>query len=202
MVYANKFFALLPESHALRAQEFYNKANIFFMTWKGGLWFALGASLFALVFVLITQFVFDYHPCVLCIWQRIPYSLCIPVAAAGLFLPQLRLWRGVLLLVCSALFLSDAGIAGFHIGVEQHWWSGTSGCAINATTAHDAASMRLALLSAPVASCGDISWTFLWLSMAAWNMLFALTCACFSAFIVLFGQPERPASYVLRYGQN
>ncbi len=164
-------------------------------TWPGGLLLALTAALFALSFALIAQYGFGYKPCILCLWQRVPYALVLPIALAGLLHPGLKAWRGALLLACASCFLVDAGIAGFHFGVEQRWWLGTSGCAIHASNATDPSALRLALLAAPTARCDEIAWRFLGLSMTGWNFFYALLCALGAAALVWFGNPcNRPDS--------
>ena len=201
MQHAPKLFALLPEQHSARLRGFLSVADSALLNWHGGLRFALAVALFALGFALTSQYGFGYKPCVLCLWQRIPYLCCAAVALLGLVVPGLRLWRGALLLVCAVLLLTDAGIAAFHIGVEQHWWLGTSGCSIQIKAAHDPDSLREALLASPIAHCDEVSWTFLGFSMATWNMLFALGCALFAAFIVFFGKPEQAQPRALRFGE-
>jgi len=196
---ARRLFALLPEEQHARIEGTLATLDDVLLTWRGGLWFALGAAVFALAFALISQYGFGYKPCVLCLWQRLPYLLTVIVAATGLGVTRFRLWRGALLLLCAALFLTDAGIAAFHIGVEQHWWSGTSGCTIQTKAVTDASGLRSALLASPVAQCGEISWTFIGLSMATWNLFFALCCAIFTALIVFFGKPELPQPRPYRF---
>ncbi len=202
MQHARKMFALLPEHQHARMQGMLTFVDAALLTWRGGLWFAFGISVFALGFALIAQYGFGFKPCVLCLWQRVPYLLCGCIAALALAVPRLRLWRGALLLACTVLLFTDAGIAFFHTGVEQHWWMGTSGCSIQPKTAQDAAGLREALLASPVAHCDEVSWTFIGLSMATWNMVFALFCALFCAFIVFFGKPEQAAPRALRYGKD
>ena len=199
MMQARRLFALLPTEHHARVEGMLAALDDTLLTWRGGLWFALGISVFALAFALLSQYGFGFKPCVLCLWQRVPYLLVIIVAALGLGVGRLRLWRGALLLLCALLLLGDAGIAAFHIGVEQHWWSGTSGCTIQTKAATDASGLRSALLASPVAQCGEISWTFIGLSMATWNLFFALCCAIFAAFVVFFGKPELQQPRPLRY---
>lgn len=196
---ARRLFALLPETQHARLEGTLATLDDVLLTWRGGLGFALAIAVFALAFALISQYGFGFKPCVLCLWQRLPYLLVIIVAALGLALPGLRLWRGALLLLCALLLLADAGIAAFHVGVEQHWWSGTSGCTIQAKAVTDASGLRSALLASPVAQCGEVSWTFIGLSMATWNLFFALCCALFTAFIVFFGRPEVPQPRPYRF---
>ncbi len=78
---------------------------------------ALGAA-------LTTQYGFGLKPCVLCIYQRIPYVVAAVLAATALS-PRVSV-RGKLALIalCGLAFAVDSGIAVFHVGVEHHWWEG------------------------------------------------------------------------------
>ncbi len=138
----------------------------------------------------VAQYVFDVEPCVLCLWQRVPY-----VAAAALSLVGVATFGknsalgGAILWLCALAFLCGMGLAVFHTGVEQHWWLGTSGCAIRpladaVSALGEAVPLREQLLNTVAASCDRINWTFLGLSMANWNVpaslalfLFALRAA-------------------------
>ena len=85
-------------------------------------------SLAALAIAFGSQYFGGLQPCVLCIYQRYPYGVVIALGMLGMILA----WRPALLaaiLRSAALaFFVDAGIAAFHVGVEQHWWEGTSEC--------------------------------------------------------------------------
>ncbi len=165
------------------------------LSWSGALAAMFGVAVLALGTALIAQYGFGFAPCVLCLWQRIPYVLVLVVAGAG-FAPGLRRWRGALLLGCGLLLLIECGIAMFHVGVEQHWWLGTSGCSLQATAtpAQDTKSLREMLLATPVAQCDRISWTFLGLSMATWNVAFALVMGLYALYVVFMGRADGTAT--------
>lgn len=174
----------------MRSQDFPPGCK-FLLSWRGALAVMFGVATLALGSVLIAQYGFGFKPCVLCLWQRIPYIFCLAVAAAGA-IPGLRRWSGALLLGCGLLLLIDSGIALFHVGVEQHWWLGTSGCGLQATEipANDIKSLREELLSTPVAHCDQITWTLLGLSMATWNAVFALAMGLYALYVVFMGRPD------------
>lgn len=161
------------------------------LTWRGALALVLLAAAGSLGLVLIAQYGFGFKPCVLCLWQRIPYLIILVVATIGI-LPHMRQWAGAVLLLCGLLLLVESGIAMFHVGVEQHWWLGTTGCSIQNTEAPpgDAKSLREELLSTPVAHCDQITWTFLGLSMATWNVAFALILALYAIYVVFMGRRD------------
>ena len=161
----------------------------YFLTWRGALGVVTAASILALGGALTAQYGFGLEPCVLCLWQRVPYALCL-AAALTAFVPPMRPWRGAMLLLCGLLLLADAGIAVFHAGVEQHWWLGTSGCSLQPAAPHDPASLREALLATPVARCDVIAWTFFGLSMAAGNIFFAGLVGLYALCVTFMGKPE------------
>jgi disulfide bond formation protein DsbB len=111
-------------------------------------------------------------PCVLCIWQRWPHGAAIAVAL-------LALATGLrpLALLGALAVLAGAGIAGFHAGVEQGWWEGLSTCAGPDMAGMTADQFMTSLMTAPIARCDEIPWSFLGLSMAAWNGLLSLVLA-------------------------
>lgn len=173
---------------AMRGQRFSDGCKAAF-TWRGALVLVLLAAAGSLGLVLIAQYGFGFKPCVLCLWQRIPYLIILTVAPIGI-LPQMRHWVGAVLLLCALLLMVESGIAMFHVGVEQHWWLGTTGCSIQATEAPpgDIKSLREELLSTPVAHCDEITWTLLGLSMATWNVAFALGLALYAFYVVFMGR--------------
>lgn len=126
-----------------------------------------------------------YAPCTLCLRQREVYWTAIAVAAAALILPlAMRASRtacafNALLTLC---FLFGAGMAGYHVGVEFHWWAGPTECASTGAGASAAgldALLRGAEIKPP--ACDEPNWFFLGLSMAFWNLLLSLGLAAASA---------------------
>lgn len=127
------------------------------------------------------QYVEGLEPCVLCIWQRVPYAVVIGLAAIGwLAAGAAPRWVGPVAALCALAFLADAGIAGFHAGVEQGWWKGTESCTGTGFDATTVEELRAAILSAPSARCDEIAWQFLGLSMTVWNGIAALAFTIFS----------------------
>lgn len=141
----------------------------------------VAANAGALLFALIMQFGFGLEPCVLCLWQRIPYI------AAGLLALLAWLWRPYrrqtvfLLGLCVIAYLTGLGLAVFHSGVELHWWLGTAGCAVQPLTGASPADLREALLHMGMPHCDQIAWTIFGLSMANLNIGLSLALALFAA---------------------
>ncbi len=130
--------------------------------------------------MLCTAFIFQalgYAPCELCWWQRYPYMAIIPVALIGLALPSLKA-RWVLILL-ALLFAADAGIAAFHVGVEQRWWEGLETCSGYVKTTDNINDALAAIMDAPLIRCDEIAWSLFGISMAGYNALIAAGLALF-----------------------
>ena len=102
----------------------------------------------------------------MCLWQR--WALA---AAIGLALLAWSARHSRVLLALSALaVLAGAGIAVFHVGVEQHWWQGITACAAPMVTG-TTADVIGAMMAQPLVRCDAIAWSLFGISMAGWNAL-------------------------------
>ncbi|HYD67094.1 disulfide bond formation protein B [Azospirillum sp.] len=128
---------------------------------------------------LVFQYGFGYQPCILCIWQRWPYVAVLAFSIVTLLFPR---WRGVgdaLLVASGFALLANAGIAAYHVGVEQQWWAGTSGCGAPAVAA-TIEELRARILAAPVVRCDEVQWSLFGVSMAGYNVVLSLGMAAFA----------------------
>ncbi|MDH3242061.1 MAG: disulfide bond formation protein B [Alphaproteobacteria bacterium] len=148
-----------------------------------GLLAAASAALLSGAFAF--QYIGGLAPCVLCIWQRWPYAVVIGLGVIGAGLargaaPPKGALAAVLGLAALALFV-DAGIAGFHVGVEQKWWEGTQACVgTGPSGAKTAQQMVAELLNTKVVRCDEVAWSLAGISMAGYNMIAALGLGVFA----------------------
>jgi disulfide bond formation protein DsbB len=140
---------------------------------------SLLAAVGALGAALIAQFVFGLKPCILCLWQRIPYAVLIGVTLVALLLSSKPKITTPLLVLTSLLFVVSAGLAFFHFGVEQRWWSLQGGCPIQAMSGKSADQMLEELLATPQARCDEVAWRLFGLSITVWNTVFSAAMAIY-----------------------
>ncbi len=123
---------------------------------------------------------FGITPCELCLKERIPYYIGIPVAAATLIF-ALRESKALMLAGFILLFLIFAFSAGFgiyHAGVEWHFWEGPTAC--TGSTMTKAATMQdflNQLRTVKVVRCDAVAIRILGLSLAGWNALISTVLA-------------------------
>jgi disulfide bond formation protein DsbB len=137
---------------------------------------------FMAALILGSAFAFQlagYPPCELCWWQRYPYMAIMGVTLVALAVKAIP--EKFVLLLLAALFLTDAGIAGFHVGVEQRWWEGLSTCSSFVDLSDNLNDAVDAIMNAPLIRCDEIAWSLFGISMAGYNMLIALGMTVFCA---------------------
>ncbi len=124
-----------------------------------------------------------YVPCKLCLQQRWPYYVGLPIAALALVAARRgpRSAARAALGLVAAVFLVGAGLGAYHAGVEWGLWAGPSDCGGAGTTIRDVGDLMRQLQTARVVSCTEAAWRFLGLSMAGWNALVSLGLAALAA---------------------
>jgi len=146
----------------------------------------LAASVIVLGSALASQYIGGLRPCILCLYQRVPYAAVIALTALALLAPAVgrplrpALVRRILAL-CAVIFLVGAGIAAFHVGVEQGWWTGTETCSGPDLNAMSPSQLRAHLMQAPIVRCDEVAWALFGISMAGYNVLVSLVLAAGSA---------------------
>ncbi len=137
-----------------------------------------GLGVLMLAGALAFQHIGGLAPCALCIEQRKAWAAVIVLALLAIAAGRLG-WRRAAtagLVLAAVAALTGAGVALFHVGVEQQWWPGTASCGAGFETfgQGSVADMRERLLARPVVRCDEVAWSMLGISMAGWNGLIAL----------------------------
>jgi len=136
-------------------------------------------SMAALFGALYFQYVEGLEPCRLCLLQRVPYVMAIYLAFFGMLEKrQTSFFLGLLVLV----FLANSVLAFYHTGVEQHWWADLISCAPQKQA--EGLNQIMASFQQTYVPCDEIPWTFLGLSMAAYNTLLNLGLTVLTAFVL------------------
>jgi len=130
------------------------------------------------------QLVLDIRPCPLCLEQRYAYYLAIPLALLmaiavkrGVARPPLFIGFAVLALA----LLANAGLGGYHAGVEWGWWPGPTECSGPINDLGSAGNLLDRLQTVKVIRCDEVQWRFLGLSLAGYNVLISLAMAALAA---------------------
>jgi disulfide bond formation protein DsbB len=145
--------------------------------------FALGAA--TLVGAWYFEYVLKLPPCPLCLEERLPYHVVVPLAlltaiAALVHAPQKLIAVGFLAII--AAVLCGAALGTYHAGVEWHWWAGPTDCSGPLTNLKAQGKLLDQLQSIHVIRCDEAAWRLFGLSLAGYNVLISLALAAVAGF--------------------
>ena len=144
-------------------------------------WLALAVPNALLLGTLKSERIGGLNPCEMCLWQRWPHLAAVGLAGLSFVVPSAR--RPLVLLAALAIAVSGA-IGLFHAGVEQGWWEGLTSCSSVASGATPG-ELLTSIMATPLIRCDQIPWSFLGLSLAAWNGVISLISAGVIAWLSL-----------------
>ncbi len=138
------------------------------------------------------QLVVGLPPCPLCLEERIPYHVVIPLSllmaiAALVRAPQKLLTVGFVAIIVA--MACNVALGAYHAGVEWHWWAGPTDCTGPLTDLRAGGSLLSQLQSIHVVRCDEAAWRFLGISLAGYNALISLLLAAIAAFGVMARKP-------------
>ena len=138
------------------------------------------------------QLVVGLPPCPLCLEERIPYHIVIPLAlllvlAAMVRAPAKLLMVGFVAIAIAAL--CNVALGTYHAGVEWHWWAGPADCTGPLTDLKAGGPLLNQLQSIHIVRCDEAAWRFLGISLAGYNALISLVLVAIAAFGLLARKP-------------
>ncbi len=142
---------------------------------------ALGLGLIGLAVIvtaLASEYIGELTPCALCLQQRLPYYIGVPLALfAAWWAGHARQSARGLLAPLAFIFALSAGLGAYHAGVEYGWWLGPQSCGADIVISDDTADLLRRLETPQAARCEDASFTLFGISMAGYNFIasFGLT---------------------------
>jgi disulfide bond formation protein DsbB len=131
------------------------------------------------------QFVIKLPPCPLCLEQRVPYYVVIPLSLLLAVAAHLRAPRDVVAAGFAAVLvamLCSAALGAYHAGVEWRFWAGPTDCSGPVTDFTAKGPLLDQLRSIRVVRCDEAAWRFLGISLAGYNVLISLALAAVAAF--------------------
>ncbi|SDQ90734.1 Disulfide bond formation protein DsbB [Rhizobiales bacterium GAS113] len=139
----------------------------------------------------VSQLFFGLQPCELCLLERWPYYVGVPLAALaviamrGAVATSRNLGGGLgssgsgtwLLALVALVFLAGAGLGIYHAGVEWHFWEGPSACTGQYAAPASTDDFLKSLEAGPSIRCDEAAIRILGLSLAGWNAVISLLIA-------------------------
>tara|TARA_Y100000813_G_scaffold185082_1_gene156641 strand:+ start:1042 stop:1518 length:477 start_codon:yes stop_codon:yes gene_type:complete len=127
-------------------------------------------SLFSIVGALYFEFILKLKPCILCLYQRIPYIILIFICLIGYNYSDNLFWHYLVILI----FFISVLISGYHVGIENSLFPELSTCKASNLDLTDKKQL-LQSLNNQIASCKDVLFKIFGLSLATINLIISLT---------------------------
>ena len=155
---------------------------------------AIGLALASIAGAWFFELVLGYTPCKLCLLQRWPYYIGLPVGVAAWLAGGAGTLPGrVLIGLFVLIFLISAGLGVYHSGVEWKFWAGPTDCAGKLVEGPSSVlDLRKSLATTRVVRCDDAALRILGLSFAGWNVLVSLGVAALA--LATFRRPQGSSS--------
>lgn len=141
--------------------------------------FAFVASAIVLALALASQYWGGLAPCELCLYERWPWEAAIVLSFLALLVGSERGLPWIALALALA-YAAGTALAFYHVGVEQHWFSGPTACTAPAHAAQSLEELRAQLMNAQPVRCDQPAWRLWGVSLAGWNFVASLAMAGFS----------------------
>jgi disulfide bond formation protein DsbB len=139
---------------------------------------AIGGAWFSQIFLGLA-------PCELCLLQRWPYYVGVPLALIACVIAFGPHGRGgvlsALFWLLTLTFLVSAGLGIYHAGVEWRFWPGPSACTGQYVSPASTDDFLKSLDAGPSVRCDEAAVRILGLSLAGWNALASLVIAAVAA---------------------
>ncbi len=125
-----------------------------------------------------------YLPCHLCLIERVPYYVGVPVGAlaiVAIFMRAPRMVLAALFAVFALLMIYNAGLAAYHSGVEWGFWRGPVSCSPSISI-DSAADLMNQLQNDHAPSCTVAALRIFGISLAGYNVLISALLAALGIF--------------------
>ncbi len=138
------------------------------------------------------QYVLKLLPCPLCLEERLPYHIVIPLSLLMAIAAFVRAPRALIIVgfvAIMAAVLGGAALAAYHAGVEWRWWPGPVDCSGPVIDFTARGPLLDQLQSVKVVRCDEAGWRLFGISLAGYNVLISLALAAIAAFGLLARKP-------------
>jgi len=128
-------------------------------------------SIFALSSAYFIEYILDYKPCNLCLFERLPYFLAIIIILLGL---SLNRFEKFIFISLGLIFASATILSLYHVGIEQGFFKESLVCVSNNEMNILNKKDLLNEFQKTTVSCKDVEFTLFGLSLATINVIISL----------------------------
>jgi len=145
-----------------------NRKNFYFII--------LIISIISIISALYIEYILQYEPCKLCIYQRLPYMAAIFISFIGFNYSS----NDKILIILIMIFALSAIISGYHFGIENNLFDELSACVNDSLDISNKSKLLESLSQSMPVNCKDATFKILGVSLAAINTILSVLIVIFS----------------------
>ncbi len=129
-------------------------------------------SFFSLAAAFYIEYMLGFKPCILCLYQRIPYTIAMLISLTTFFIGN----RNILLIILGLTFLASILLSGYHVSIEKGFIEPMFSCTDENIKALEKEEI-LKSLNNIQPDCKDVDFSIFGVSLATLNFIisFVLT---------------------------
>ena len=129
-------------------------------------------SFFSLAAAIYIEYILGFKPCLLCIYQRIPYAIALLTSLTAFFVGN----KNILLIILGLTFLAGILLSGYHVSIEKGFIEPIFSCTGESIEALEKEEI-LKSLNNIKPDCKDVNFSIFGISLATLNFIisFVLT---------------------------
>ena len=127
-------------------------------------------SLISIISALYIEYILQYEPCKLCIYQRLPYIAAIFISFIGFNYSS----NDKILIILIMIFTLSAIISGYHFGIENNLFDELSACVNDSLDISNKSKLLESLNQSMPVNCKDATFKILGVSLAAINTILSV----------------------------
>ena len=127
-------------------------------------------SMISIISALYIEYILQYEPCKLCIYQRLPYMAAIFISFIGFNYSS----NDKILIILIMIFTLSAIISGYHFGIENNLFDELSACVNDSLDISNKSKLLESLNQSMPVNCKDATFKILGVSLAAINTILSV----------------------------
>ena len=136
----------------------------------------LSISLISIISAIYIEYILQYEPCKLCIYQRLPYIAAVFISFIGYFYFK----NDKILIITIIIFSVSALISGYHFGIENSLIKEITSCTNNSLDMSNKSKLLETLNKSMPVDCKDATFKIFGVSLAAINTILSILIVIFS----------------------
>ena len=141
-------------------------------------------SITTIAFALYVEYILQYKPCKLCIYQRLPYIVAIFISLIGFNYSS----NDKILIIIIMVFAISTLISGYHFGIENNLIQELTTCTNNSLDISNKSKLLEILGKSMPIDCKDATFKIFGVSLAAINTILSILIILFSVRTLVYAK--------------